>query len=82
MSVIAVTTQNQLSFRARHFINTLKHRGHQIIAHPECIKKPPQADIWIFEYLYSLPNHDINQMRLQYWLPQFKQFNGKIALCV
>lgn len=79
MAVIAVTTNNQLSIRGKHFFETLKHRGHQIQYYSECIKQPPQADVWIFEYLYNQPKN-INLARFQYWLPQFKQFGGKIAL--
>lgn len=78
---IAYTTDGELEIRSRHFLNTLKQRGHTIFKHSEEIKCVPDSDVWLFEYMYKTSDpKTINIARLEYWLPQFLKFPGKLIL--
>lgn len=77
---IVITSDQRLLIRARHFINTLRSRGH-VVEVQEYGHGIPDADMWIFDYLYGTSNYfTYNKENIASYESQFFEFKGKLAL--
>lgn len=77
---IVITSNQTLLVRVKHFINTLRSRGHIVeVQNYGC--GTPDADMWIFDYLYGTDNClNDNRENIAAYESQFHSFKGKLAL--
>lgn len=77
---IVITSDQRLLVRVKHFINTLRSRGHIVeVQNHGC--GMPDADLWIFDHLYGTPNYLIdNKENIAANEPLFHSFKGKLAI--